>query len=103
MTANCYSLATVRRDIGKFYYEKFAFTVVFLDFRRLVLLAGLTILTPMLINFIGVILYMLVCGVAPFNEANDSETLTNIMDCRYKVLDHVSEECQDLIRKMLIR
>ena len=46
---------------------------------------------------------MLVCGVAPFNEANDSETLTNIMDCRYKVLDHVSAQCQDLIKKMLIR
>lgn len=51
----------------------------------------------------GVILYMLVCGIAPFNEANDSETLTNIMDCRYKVLDHVSSSCQDLIQRMLIR
>ena len=46
---------------------------------------------------------MLVCGQAPFNEANDSETLINIMDCRYKVLDHVSEECKDLIMRMIIR
>nr|XP_002120588.1 SNF-related serine/threonine-protein kinase-like [Ciona intestinalis] len=52
---------------------------------------------------LGVILYMLVCGIAPFNEANDSETLTNIMDCRYTVLEHVSPQCQDLIKKMIIR
>nr|CAB3266433.1 SNF-related serine/threonine-protein kinase-like [Phallusia mammillata] len=52
---------------------------------------------------LGVILYMLVCGVAPFNEANDSETLINIMDCRYTVLDHVSEQCEDLIKRMIIR
>jgi SNF-related kinase len=31
---------------------------------------------------LGVILYMLVCGTAPFQEANDSETLTMIMDCK---------------------
>ena len=34
---------------------------------------------------LGVILYMLVCGAAPFQEANDSETLTMIMDCNYEV------------------
>ncbi|KAJ8417463.1 hypothetical protein AAFF_G00286900 [Aldrovandia affinis] len=34
---------------------------------------------------LGVILYMLVCGKPPFQEANDSETLTMIMDCRYTV------------------
>ena len=28
---------------------------------------------------------MLVCGSAPFQEANDSETLTMIMDCNYIV------------------
>lgn len=42
---------------------------------------------------LGVILYMLVCGQAPFQEANDSETLTMIMDCKYSVPHHVSEEC----------
>ncbi|XP_039249705.2 uncharacterized protein LOC120327312 isoform X1 [Styela clava] len=52
---------------------------------------------------LGVILYMLVCGEAPFNEANDSETLTNIMDCKYKVLDHVNKDCGDLIKSMIIR
>lgn len=51
----------------------------------------------------GVILYMLVCGEAPFHSANDSETLTMIMDCKYKVSSHVSEECKALIGRMLVR
>jgi len=46
---------------------------------------------------LGVILYMLVCGEAPFQEANDSETLTMIMDCRYTVPGHVSSSCQELV------
>lgn len=52
---------------------------------------------------LGVILYMLVCGEAPFHSANDSETLTMIMDCKYKVSSHVSEECKTLIGRMLVR
>ncbi|XP_036423948.1 SNF related kinase b [Colossoma macropomum] len=52
---------------------------------------------------LGVILYMLVCGHPPFQEANDSETLIMIMDCRYNVPDHVSAECKDLISRMLQR
>ncbi|XP_018325932.1 MAP/microtubule affinity-regulating kinase 3 isoform X2 [Agrilus planipennis] len=52
---------------------------------------------------LGVILYMLVCGHAPFQEANDSETLTMIMDCKYSVPLHISTECKDLISRMLIR
>lgn len=51
----------------------------------------------------GVILYMLVCGEAPFHSANDSETVTMIMDCKYKVSNHVSEECKSLIGRMLVR
>ena len=43
---------------------------------------------------LGVILYMLVCGAPPFQEANDSETLTMIMDCNYVFPTHVSEECK---------
>jgi len=46
---------------------------------------------------------MLVCGEAPFHSANDSETLTMIMDCKYKVSSHVSEECKTLIGRMLVR
>ena len=43
---------------------------------------------------LGVILYMLVCGTAPFQEANDSETLTMIMDCKYSFPSHITPECK---------
>ena len=43
---------------------------------------------------LGVILYMLVCGSAPFQEANDSETLTMIMDCKYSFPKHISQQCK---------
>lgn len=43
---------------------------------------------------LGVILYMLVCGQAPFQEANDSETLTMIMDCKYTIPSYISEDCK---------
>ncbi|XP_016423132.1 SNF-related serine/threonine-protein kinase-like [Sinocyclocheilus rhinocerous] len=52
---------------------------------------------------LGVILFMLVCGQPPFQEANDSETLTMIMDCKYTVPAHVSNACKDLINRMLQR
>ncbi|KAL8590516.1 hypothetical protein ACOMHN_010952 [Nucella lapillus] len=52
---------------------------------------------------LGVILYMLVVGEAPFQEANDSETLTMIMDCKYHVPSHISDTCKDLIGQMLQR
>ncbi|XP_011505779.1 PREDICTED: SNF-related serine/threonine-protein kinase-like [Ceratosolen solmsi marchali] len=52
---------------------------------------------------LGVILYMLVCGHAPFQEANDSETLTMIMDCKYSMPKHISDDCKSLIAKMLIK
>nr|XP_029489915.1 SNF-related serine/threonine-protein kinase-like isoform X1 [Oncorhynchus nerka]XP_029489917.1 SNF-related serine/threonine-protein kinase-like isoform X1 [Oncorhynchus nerka] len=52
---------------------------------------------------LGVILFMLVCGQPPFQETNDSETLTMIMDCRYTVPTHVSADCKDLISRMLQR
>ena len=43
---------------------------------------------------LGVILYMLVCSRLPFQETNDSETLTKILDCRYAVPDHLSNPCK---------
>jgi serine/threonine protein kinase len=46
---------------------------------------------------------MLVTGRAPFQEANDSETLTMILDCKYYLPSHLSPECADLISKMLVR
>ena len=52
---------------------------------------------------LGVILFMLVCGRLPFEEANDSETLTKIMDCEYQLPPHLSPECCSLISRLLIR
>merc|ERR1739848_18764 len=52
---------------------------------------------------LGVILYMLVCACAPFQEASDSETLTMIMDCRYSVPAYLSLPCKGLIASMLVR
>ncbi|CAB3407594.1 unnamed protein product [Caenorhabditis bovis] len=52
---------------------------------------------------LGVILYMLVCGRLPFQEANDSETLTKILDCKYSIPDSLSADCKNLIQSMLVR
>lgn len=52
---------------------------------------------------LGVILYMLVTGRAPFQEASDSETLTMILDCKYIIPSYVSPPCSDLITKMILR
>lgn len=52
---------------------------------------------------LGVILYMLVCGQPPFEKANDSETLTMIMDCKYTVPPQISPTCRKLIATMLVR
>jgi len=52
---------------------------------------------------LGVILYMLVTGRAPFQEASDSETLTMILDCKYLLPSYISSECKDLISRMIIR
>ncbi|CAH8432808.1 hypothetical protein MS3_00001863 [Schistosoma haematobium] len=52
---------------------------------------------------LGVILYMLVSGNLPFQETNDSETLTKIMDCDYSMPSHLSPDCKRLISRLLIR
>jgi len=44
-----------------------------------------------------VILYMLVTGKPPFQEANDSETLIRIMDCHYVTPDHLSLSCIECV------
>ena len=50
---------------------------------------------------LGVLLYMLVCGKAPFNETNDSETLTCILDCKFEIPPYVNPDCQHLIKSMI--
>ncbi|EFO26069.2 CAMK/CAMKL/SNRK protein kinase [Loa loa] len=52
---------------------------------------------------LGVILYMLLCGRLPFQEANDSETLTKILDCKYSVPDTLSLHARYLISRMLVK
>ena len=51
---------------------------------------------------LGVILYMLIVGRSPFSYGNPSETLTNIMDGKYEIPTHVSDQCRDLISRMLV-
>ena len=51
---------------------------------------------------LGVILFMLVTGRAPFQEANDSETVMMILDCSYKLPPNVSVECQQYERSISI-
>ena len=46
---------------------------------------------------LGVILFMLVVGQPPFNEANDSETLTMILDVKYNVPPYISADCSKLV------
>lgn len=46
---------------------------------------------------------MLVCGQPPFEKANDSETLTMIMDCKYSVPPQISATCRKLIASMLVK
>jgi len=52
---------------------------------------------------LGVILFMLVTGRAPFQEANDSETVMMILDCSFKLPTQISPECQNLIHRMIVR
>lgn len=58
-------------------------------------LSRLAVTSPADIWSLGVILFMLVCGQPPFQEANDSETLTMIMDCKYTVPPHISGACRE--------
>lgn len=44
---------------------------------------------------------MLLCGRLPFQEANDSETLTKILDCKYTLPDHLSNHARQYVYNLL--
>lgn len=52
----------------------------------------------------GVILYILLCGLPPFNGRTDTEIMENVKIAQFKFgkkFDHVSKMAKDLITKML--
>ncbi|KAI6187156.1 Non-specific serine/threonine protein kinase [Aphelenchoides besseyi] len=49
----------------------------------------------------GVLLYILVCGSSPFNMDDQRAVTQNITAGKYRLPEYLSEECQDLLRKMM--
>eukprot|EP00042_Codosiga_hollandica_P050168 m.594258 g.594258 ORF g.594258 m.594258 type:complete len:535 (+) comp58029_c0_seq1:317-1921(+) len=52
---------------------------------------------------LGVILYIMVVGVLPFQDHSDNSTVFKILDVKYTIPGTVSKDCQDLISRMLKR
>ncbi len=46
---------------------------------------------------------MLVTGKLPFQEANDSETLSKILDVKYNAPEGVSTDCSELLARIIRR
>ena len=46
---------------------------------------------------------MMVVGRLPFKEHDDSSTLFKILDVKYDIPADVSENCKDLITKLIVR
>jgi SNF-related kinase len=123
----CHDLNVVHRDLkpeNLVFFEQikqlkltdFGFSNLFLNGKKLltscgslaysapeILLGDAYDAQPVDIWSLGVILYMFVTARAPFQEASDSETLTMILDCKYYLPSYLSQECKDLIEKMLKR
>ena len=51
----------------------------------------------------GVILFMMVAGRLPFQDPNESMTVIKILDVKYTIPDHVSDDCRGLISSILVR
>ena len=43
---------------------------------------------------------MLICGRSPFASGGANETLTHIMDGRYDISSHVSENCKRYVEEI---
>ncbi|KAI8818090.1 kinase-like domain-containing protein [Fimicolochytrium jonesii] len=50
---------------------------------------------------LGVILYVMVCGVMPFDDRHMGRMFTAIMSGKYRAPEGISEECKDVIKKIL--
>ena len=50
----------------------------------------------------GVILFAMVCGCLPFEDTNTAELYKKILSGEYHCPSHLSEECRDLIGKILV-
>ena len=51
---------------------------------------------------IGVVLYAMICGFLPFEGNDNSELYKKIIDGKYSIPSHVSNNCRDLLHQMLI-
>jgi len=49
----------------------------------------------------GVILFAMVCGYLPFEDPNTNLLYKKILNAEYSIPSFVSEECKDLITKIL--
>jgi len=50
---------------------------------------------------LGVILYTMVCGTLPFDDEADDVIYQKILNLNYKIPDFISEDCKDLITRIL--
>ncbi|ORY06790.1 Pkinase-domain-containing protein [Neocallimastix californiae] len=50
---------------------------------------------------LGVILYTMVCGTLPFDDETDEIIHQKILNLKYEIPDFISEECKDLITRIL--
>lgn len=50
---------------------------------------------------LGCVLYMLVCGELPFMGSSTAQVFPKILECDYKKPTTCSQECIDLITKMI--
>lgn len=50
----------------------------------------------------GILLYFMVTGLMPFRAENVGKLKKSILDGHYSIPGHVSDECQQLIRKTLL-